>query len=172
MQRRCVNWLSKKYVPGKIFRSFFENETHYYITDMKNIKEELDKLYKDTLMHSLGIEFLDVSKDCVQGKMPVDKRTRRPFGFLHGGANSAFAESLASVGAALHINREREIVMGIEINANFIRSVKEGWVFGEACPLHVGSRTQLWNIRIVDEKKNLVCASRCTLLRVEKTRST
>lgn len=138
--------------------------------DLEKLKSELKDVYKNTLMHTLGMELLDLSKDCVRGKMPVDNRTRRPFGFLHGGANSAFAESLASIGAALYVDREKELVLGIEINANFIRSVKEGWVFGEARPIHIGKRTQLWQIQIWDEKKNLICVSRCTILRVEKSR--
>ena len=95
--------------------------------------------------------------------MPVDQRTKQPFGLLHGGASVALAESLASIGGWLNVDDSKFAVVGIEINANHIRAVKSGHVTGTAVPLHRGAKTQVWEIRIADERGRLVCISRCTL---------
>jgi 1,4-dihydroxy-2-naphthoyl-CoA hydrolase len=100
--------------------------------------------------------------------MPVDNRTRQPYGLLHGGASAALAETLGSVCSALVINREKFICVGLEINANHIRSVQSGIVTGICTPIHVGGSTHVWDIRILDEKDRLVCISRLTVAILKK----
>ena len=95
--------------------------------------------------------------------MPVDKRTIQPYGLLHGGASVAFAESLGSFAGSLHINWEKEAVVGVEINANHLKSIRSGWVFGKATPIKIGKKIQVWNIDITNEKEDLICVSRLTL---------
>lgn len=116
-----------------------------------------------TLSDALGIALTEVTPQRVVATMPVDDRTRQPFGILHGGASAALAETVASVGAALNVDLDRFYTVGIEINANHIRAKDEGMVTGIATPAHVGRSTQVWEIRIVDEAQRLVCVSRCTL---------
>lgn len=115
-----------------------------------------------TLMQPLGIAFTEIGPDYLRGTMPVDARTRQPFGLLHGGASAALAETLGSTAAGMCVG-EDEGVVGIEINANHLRGVREGTVTGTARPLHVGRSTQVWEIRIEDEAGQLVCISRLTL---------
>ena len=103
------------------------------------------------------------NKDYVSGRMPVDKRTTQPYGLLHGGASVAFAESLGSFAGSLHINWEKEAVVGVEINANHLKSIRSGWVFGKATPIKIGKKIQVWNIDITNEKEDLICISRITL---------
>lgn len=119
--------------------------------------------FNNTLMETLGIEMKTYEKDLVEMTMPVDGRTHQPFGFLHGGANVALAESAASVGSFLHINPDEVTVFGMEINANHIKSKRDGVVTAKASPIHVGKATMVWEIRIVDETDNLLCISRCTM---------
>lgn len=116
-----------------------------------------------TLLQSLGIEIITLEKDHVVMTMPVDERTRQPAGFLHGGASVALAETAASVGAILHVNPEDVHVFGIEINANHIKSKREGIVTATAKPLHSGRTTMVWEINITDEDHALICISRCTV---------
>ncbi len=115
-----------------------------------------------TLMQPLGIAFTEIGPDYLRGTMPVDARTRQPYGLLHGGASAALAETLGSTAAGMCVG-EGEGVVGIEINANHLRGVREGTVTGTARPLHVGRSTQVWEIRIEDEAGQLVCISRLTL---------
>lgn len=117
----------------------------------------------NTLMESLGIEFVETNKDKVVMTMPVDERTHQPAGFLHGGASVLLAETAASIGGFLNINQEKQAVFGMEINANHIRSKQEGMVTATATPLHIGRTSMVWNITISDEQDKLVCTSRCTL---------
>jgi len=119
------------------------------------------------LAHLMGLEYLYFSKKMVSATLPVDERTKQPFGILHGGASVMLAESIASIGAWLNVDEAKFAAVGIEINANHIRSVKSGKVTGTAKPLHTGKRTQVWEVRIQDEKENLVCVSRCTLAVIE-----
>lgn len=119
--------------------------------------------FENTLMETLGIELVSLDKNLVILTMPVDKRTRQPAGYLHGGANVALAESAASIGAFAHIDPEKQNVFGIEINANHIKSKREGTVTAKAEPLHTGKTTMVWEIKIVDETDNLICISRCTI---------
>ena len=118
-------------------------------------------------MQPLGIRFTEIGPDFVRGTMPVDARTHQPYGLLHGGASVALAETLGSTAAGLCV-AEGEGVVGIEINANHLRGVREGIVIGTARPLHVGRSTQVWEIRIEDEAGQLVCVSRLTLAVIRK----
>ena len=111
----------------------------------------------------LGIEFLEAGDDWLTARMPVDDRTRQPAGILHGGASLVLAETLASTAAYFCIDANLKMCVGLEINANHIRSVREGYVYGRASPLHMGRSTHVWEIRMTDEKGRLVCISRCTL---------
>ncbi|MET0987273.1 MAG: hotdog fold thioesterase [Steroidobacteraceae bacterium] len=132
----------------------------YTLDDLRHISGK-------TLASHIGIEFVEIGPDYVKARMPVDERTRQPYGVLHGGASVALAESLASVGATLCVDPARFQVFGQEINANHVRSVSEGYVYGIARPLHRGRRSHVWEIRIVDEKDRLVCVSRMTAVVVE-----
>lgn len=123
---------------------------------------------KETLMESLGIEIVSLKKECVKMTMPVDERTHQPAGFLHGGASVALAETAASIGASLHVDLEKYHVFGIEINANHVKSKRDGVVTAKAKPLHIGKSTMVWNIQITDESNHLICVSRCTVSIVPK----
>ncbi|MEH7440869.1 hotdog fold thioesterase [Bacillus sp. JJ1122] len=116
-----------------------------------------------TLLGSLGIEITELQKGKVTATMPVDERTRQPFGLLHGGASVALAETVASVGAFELVDKENEVVVGLEINANHIRAKKDGFVTAVATVLHQGKTTMVWDIKITDEDENLICVSRCTM---------
>src|SRR5690625_3048264 len=118
---------------------------------------------ENNLMEALGIEPETMEKDCVIMTMPVDKRTHQPAGFLHGGASVALAETAASVGAYLHVDPEAYNIFGIEINANHVKSKREGTVTAIAKPFHIGRTTMVWEIKIVDESDDLICISRCTI---------
>jgi 1,4-dihydroxy-2-naphthoyl-CoA hydrolase len=111
----------------------------------------------------LGIEFVELGPDFMKARMPVDHRTIQPYGLLHGGASCVLAETLGSIASSLVIDRERFICVGLEINANHIRSAKEGSVTGLAKPIHLGSTTHVWDIRITDHKDALICISRLTV---------
>ena len=111
----------------------------------------------------LGIEFTNIGPDYLEARMPVDHRTKQPYGLLHGGASVALAETLGSVGAALVVDHTRLICVGQEINANHLRSVRSGYVTGIAKPVHIGASSQVWEIKIYDEREKLVCISRLTV---------
>jgi 1,4-dihydroxy-2-naphthoyl-CoA hydrolase len=111
----------------------------------------------------LGIEITEIGDDYLAGKMPVDHRTVQPFGILHGGASCVLAETLGSIAGQLCVDNGKQIVVGLDINANHIRAVRSGYVYGKASPLHVGRSTQVWEIKIVNESQQLVCISRLTL---------
>jgi 1,4-dihydroxy-2-naphthoyl-CoA hydrolase len=106
---------------------------------------------------------MEVGKDFVSGRMPVDERTTQPYGLLHGGASVAFAESLGSLAGSFHVDWKKEAVVGIEINANHLKSIRSGWVYGKATPVRIGKRFQVWDINITNEDKEAVCVSRLTL---------
>lgn len=116
-----------------------------------------------TMVEHLGIRITAIGEDWLQGTMPVDRRTRQPFGLLHGGASVALAETLGSIAAMLALDPEKEVAVGLEINANHVRGVREGTVTGTARKLHLGRSTQLWEIRIENEGGELVCVSRLTM---------
>jgi 1,4-dihydroxy-2-naphthoyl-CoA hydrolase len=125
--------------------------------------ETLNAGGENTLMRPLGIEFTEIGEDFIRGTMPVDARTHQPHGLLHGGASVALAETLGSMGASLCVDSAQYLCVGQEINANHVRSVRSGRVTGTARPLHVGSRSQVWSIDIVNEAGALVCVSRLTV---------
>ena len=129
--------------------------------------DALNALSRGTAMEPLGIVFTEVGPDFVRGTMPVDDRTRQPYGLLHGGASVLLAETLGSTAGGLCVG-EDEGVVGIEINANHLAGVRGGVVTGTARPLHVGRSTQVWEIRIEDEAGRLVCISRLTLAVVQR----
>lgn len=122
---------------------------------------------KDTLARKLGIEYQVMEKDRIVASMPV-LPNRQPFGILHGGASLALAETLASVGAWLNVDESRYAVVGMELNGNHLRSMREGNVIGTGTPIHRGRSTQVWEVKITDEQGKLVCISRCTLAVLEK----
>ncbi|MEW9677067.1 hotdog fold thioesterase [Lentibacillus sp. L22] len=119
--------------------------------------------FSQTLIDTLGMKVITLEKNLVIMTMPVDYRTHQPAGFLHGGANVALAETAASAGAFLHVDGEQYNVFGIEINANHIRSKREGTVTAKAVPKHIGKTTMVWEINITDEDEKLICISRCTI---------
>lgn len=119
---------------------------------------------RPTLADALGIELVALNADYLEGRMPVDGRTHQPMGLLHGGASVALAETLGSIGAASRIDPTRQTCVGLEINANHLKGVRDGWVRGRATPVHVGRSTQVWEIRITHEETGaLVCISRITM---------
>ncbi|TNE70810.1 hotdog fold thioesterase [bacterium] len=126
------------------------------------------KSEKKHIGHALGIELIELSRNKVVGKMPVDDRTHQPFGILHGGASVVLAETLASIGSWLNLEDSSKMAVGLEINANHIKAVRTGWVIGTATPIHKGTQTQVWSIEIKTESESLVCVSRCTLAVVNK----
>jgi 1,4-dihydroxy-2-naphthoyl-CoA hydrolase len=121
------------------------------------------RFFRASLPLHLGIEFTELGPDFLRGRMPVDDRTRQPFGILHGGASVALAETLGSVAAGLVVDPDKYRVVGQEINANHVRAVSDGFVIGTARPLHLGKRSHVWEIRIADEQERLVCISRLTM---------
>ncbi|GMQ27790.1 hotdog fold thioesterase [Algoriphagus confluentis] len=130
--------------------------------------DHLNQSSRDTLVQHLGIEFTDVGSDYLEATMPVDSRTKQPMGLLHGGANVVLAETLGSLAASLTIDLSKQTCVGLEVNANHLRSVREGLVRGIAKPIHLGRSTQVWEIRILDEKEKLCCISRLTMAILDK----
>ena len=126
---------------------------------------------KQTLATTLGIEITELTPQRVVATMPVDDRTRQPFGILHGGASVALAETVASIAGTMNVDLDTHNVVGVEINANHIKAKREGVVTGTATPIHIGRSTQVWQIHIVDEQGKTVCISRCTLAVVPKASS-
>ena len=119
---------------------------------------------RSSMTDHLGIEFLEIGEDYVTARMPIDHRTQQPFGILHGGASVVLAESLGSVASYLTLNDPNAYhAVGLEINANHIRSVRSGWVYAKATPLHIGRTTHVWDIKIVSEEQKLICVVRFTV---------
>ena len=127
----------------------------------------LNALGQGNMMEHLGIEMAEVGANFLRATMPVDARTRQPFGLLHGGASVVLAETLGSVAAHCCLPDDKAAV-GMEVNANHVRSVRSGQVTGTVRPVHVGQTTQVWQIRIVDEEERLVCISRLTMAVVDR----
>jgi len=122
----------------------------------------INEFMQGSLVGHLGIEILEIGDKFVKGRMPVDERTRQPQGALHGGASVAFAETLGGTGSAYYLDLEKQFPIGVEINANHMRAVTAGHVYGTATALHLGKRTHVWEIKINDEEDRLICASRLT----------
>lgn len=134
-----------------------------------NVTEEILNQYsKNTMLEHLGIQFTEVGEDFIIASLPVDKRTVQPAGLLHGGASVTLAESIGSVGAYLCVDPEKYDCVGLEINANHLRSKTNGIVYGKGKPLHMGRKIQVWEIKIRDEQDNLICISRITIAVIEK----
>ena len=125
--------------------------------------EQVNQRNRNTMVEHLQIEFTEIGEDYLSATMPVDHRTVQPLGLLHGGASLTLAESLGSVAGNLVVDPQKQYCVGLEINANHIRSVREGKVTGTTRPVHLGRRTQVWEIKIVNEKQELICISRITL---------
>ena len=123
---------------------------------------------KNTIISALGIEITDLGDNFICGKMPVDKRTKQPFGLLHGGASVVLAETLGSIGGMDKVENNNETVVGIAINANHLKSVRDGWVYGKATPIQINKKIQVWEIKIINETKELICICRLTLAVVLK----
>ena len=136
--------------------------------DLKEKIKKINSSANKTLMKTLGIEIVEISEGCVYGKMPVDERTVQPFGILHGGASVALAESLGSIAGNMHVYDKGEVVVGVEINANHLKSVKSGWVYGQASPIRIGKKIQVWDIQITNDAKELVCVSRLTVAAIKR----
>jgi 1,4-dihydroxy-2-naphthoyl-CoA hydrolase len=130
----------------------------------------LHSIDQHSMREHLGIEFTEIGENYLKAKMPVDSRTRQPYGLLHGGASVALAETMGSIASAFVIDTTQFYCVGIEINANHVRGVKEGNVFGTVIPLHIGNSTHVWDIKIHNEQEKLVCVSRLTvaILRVKE----
>ncbi len=125
--------------------------------------EDLNRMGSKCMVNHLGIEVTEIGADYLKGKMPVDHRTTQPFGILHGGASVSLAETLGSIASSISVDQTKQYCVGLDINANHIRSVREGFVFGIAKPLHVGKKTHVWEIKITNEADQLVCISRLTM---------
>ena len=134
----------------------------------QEIIEKINKTLHNTMSAQLGIEITDIGEDFISGKMPVDERTVQPFGLLHGGASVALAETLGSIGGGIKVYKKNETVVGIEINANHLKSARDGWVYGKATPIRIGKKIQVWNIEITNEDDDLICVSRLTLAVIPK----
>ncbi|MCX6050012.1 MAG: hotdog fold thioesterase [Chloroflexi bacterium] len=132
---------------------------------------QINQICKNTLVSHLGIEFTGLGADYLQARMPVDQRTVQPFGLLHGGASVALAESLGSMASACCLDASQQQPVGLEINANHLRAVTTGYVVGTARPIHLGSRTHVWEIKIEDDHQKLVCISRLTIMLLDVTKN-
>lgn len=129
------------------------------MTDIPKVKFE----WTNTIMETLGIEIIEYSKERVTAAMPVTPKTHQPFGIMHGGVSVVLAETVASAGSYLFIDREKQRAVGLEINANHIRSVSRGTVKAMGTPVHVGRTSLVWDVRLYDEDQRLICISRCTV---------
>lgn len=136
--------------------------------DPKITPEFLNKNYNSNMVSALGIEYTEVGNDYICGKMPVNENTRQPIGILHGGASVVLAETLGSVASNFMVDLTKVYCVGLEINANHVRSIKDGVVYGKANAVHIGKKTHIWDIRITNEAKQLICISRLTVAVLER----
>ena len=130
--------------------------------------DRINAMSKGNMLEHIGIVCTEIGKDYIVATMPVDHRTQQPYGLLHGGASVVLAESLGSIAAHCTIDSSKQYAVGLDINANHIRSAKSGIVTGVARPIHIGRKTQVWEIKIHDENEKLVCISRITMAIVDK----
>jgi len=149
------------------------SKIEYFVNSYKLINtdislEDLNAMGENTMVAHLGIVFTQIEVDKLVAKMPVDARTVQPYGILHGGASLSLAETLGSVAAHCSIDSKKYMSVGLEINANHVRSARDGYVTGTATPIHIGKSTHVWAIEIVDELSKLVCTSRITMAIIEK----
>jgi 1,4-dihydroxy-2-naphthoyl-CoA hydrolase len=130
--------------------------------------DTINERIRNTMVEHLGIELLEIGDDFLKARMPVDRRTKQTTGILHGGASVTLAETLGSIAASCCIDRQRKEIVGLEINANHIRPASEGWVIGITKPIHIGTTTQIWEIRIYTEEDKLICISRLTVANLDR----
>ncbi|MGC4022071.1 MAG: hotdog fold thioesterase [Cyclobacteriaceae bacterium] len=130
--------------------------------------EQLNQLSTNNMLEHLGIQFTAITENSIEARMPVDHRTHQPFGILHGGASVVLAETLGSVAATCCIDNSVQFCVGLDINANHIKSVRDGFVIGKVGPIHIGKKTHVWEIKITTEKNELVCISRITMAILDK----
>jgi 1,4-dihydroxy-2-naphthoyl-CoA hydrolase len=130
--------------------------------------QQLHEWNENTAAARLGIEFTEIGDDWLAARMPVDSRTVQPFGILHGGASVLLAETIGSCAANYCVEEDKAYCVGLDINANHMRTAAQGWVTGTARPYHIGRSTQVWEIRIVDEVGRMVCISRLTMAVVKR----
>lgn len=137
---------------------------------IKNIPtiDSMNSMNRNTLMEALSIEYINVGQNFVEAKMPVNNKTHQPMGLLHGGANAALIESIGSIGSALCIDLKSQAVVGLEINANHLKGVSSGYVFGKGTMIHCGKSTHLWQVDIKNESGDLVCTGRLTVMVINK----
>jgi 1,4-dihydroxy-2-naphthoyl-CoA hydrolase len=130
--------------------------------------QHLNAIHEKTAVAQLGIEFISATDDSITARMPVDERTKQPMGLLHGGASVLLAETLGSSAANCCVDSRTHFCVGLEINANHIRGARGGWVTGTTTALHLGSTTQVWEIKIRDDADKLICVSRITMAVIAK----
>lgn len=130
--------------------------------------EQINATSKGTMVSHLGIVFTQIDNNSISASMPVDERTKQPMGLLHGGANVVLAETLGSVASSLTLDLNKQVCVGLEINANHLKSARSGLVIGTASPIHIGKSTQVWEIKIHNEDQQLCCISRITMAILDK----
>ena len=136
--------------------------------EKNTILQKINEFQKNTMTENIGIEITDFGIDFIKGKMPVNNKTKQPFGLLHGGASAAFAETLGSIGANMSIDSNNYSAVGIELNVSHLKSITNGWVFGNATAVKIGKKIQVWEITIKDHNQNKVCSGRLTLAILQK----
>ena len=134
----------------------------------RDILTKITEFQKNTMTDQLGIEITDFSNKSISGKMPVDKRTKQPYGLLHGGASAVLVESLGSIGGGMSVDLKKQSVVGIELNVSHLKSVTSGWVYGVATAIRIGTKIQVWDVEITDENNNKTCKGRLTLAVIDK----
>ena len=125
--------------------------------------DQLQVLGKNTMVEGIGIEFKEIGENFIKATMPVDHRTVQTYGILHGGASVTLAETIGSIASAMVVDKEKYYCVGLEINANHLRSAKKGFVTGIVTPIHLGKKTHVWEIKIYDDEEKLLCISRLTV---------
>lgn len=130
--------------------------------------EGMNAFAKESMVNHIGIELIEIGEDYLKATMPVDERTVQPMGLLHGGASVALAETLGSMAATMTVDPNEKYCVGLEINANHIKSAKSGTVEGIARPIHIGKKTQVWEIKITNNDSQLICISRITMAVIDK----
>ena len=133
--------------------------------------EDFKSFGKGTMAEYIGIEWVEAGEDFLKAKMPVDHRTNQPYGLLHGGASCTLAETIGSVASAMVVDHSKFVCVGLEINANHVRSARQGFVTGVASALHLGANTHVWDVKIYDELEKLVCISRLTVAVIPRKES-
>ena len=136
--------------------------------EKKIILQKINKFQKNTMTENIGIQITDFGDDFLEGKMPVNNKTKQPFGLLHGGASAAFAETLGSIGANMIIDSDNFSAVGIELNVSHLKSITNGWIYGRATAVRIGKKIQVWQITIEDDNQNKICVSRLTLAILQK----